>query len=302
MPSSGARRSLSTRIGFHEGIRRRTLLAALIPPVPELDLAAGESFHLLLSHLCNRKAYREFYLKEKAFGAYLVLDNSAHEFKSGSMAHHLLDYAADLNVDEVVVPDVLAKATATLDRSIMALDYWVEHQREKLETLHPRFMLVPQGEDVRAWRSCLFGLMMKWHRLNASMPEVFDQPPTIGVSKDYDDDWIGGTRLLLLDHIRPLVEKDKVQVHLLGWAANLWRLNDFALEFPWVRSTDSAKPFVYGLKGIMLDPENETPPVYPKRSETYFDTTMTNHQRKVSGHNMGVFQRLAEGRYTHITR
>lgn len=269
----------------------------LIPPLTHLDQFGHGEFHLLLDHLCTRSKYWNHYHNEKQKGAFILLDNSAHEYKVGAQSLNLLKHAAIFPADEIVAPDVLWKAMDTLETTTKALDAWVEdEQAELFLSFTPRIMLVPQGEDQQAWRSCLFGQMMKWQRMHRSRPEFFPEPPTIGISKDYEV-WNGGIAKLLQDHVLPLHLNEGVQVHLLGWGRQLWELNHLARVFPWIRSSDSAKGFVYARHGIKLDPENTVPPEYPTRGKDYFDWELTANQLQIAEHNSLVFQKLAHGAY-----
>jgi hypothetical protein len=270
----------------------------LIPPLAHLGTFGRGEFHLLLDHLCVRKEYLAHYRSEREKGAFLLLDNSAHEFKTGAQALRLLQHGALFPANEIVATDVLWKAMDTLETTTKAMESWVETEdnRQLFLSYLPRIMFVPQGEDEQAWRTCLFGQMMKWQRMHRAYPEFFVEPPTIGISKDYEV-WDGGIAKLLQDHILPLHLNEKVQVHLLGWGRELWELNHLARLFPWIRSTDSAKPFVFAKHDILLDPVSSVPPAYPTRDKDYFDWTLNLNQVKIAGANVSTFRRLAHGAY-----
>jgi hypothetical protein len=88
-----------------------------------------------------------------------------------------------------------------------------------------------------------------------------------------------------------------MHVHMLGWGRDLWEIIRIAEEFPWIRSTDSAKPFVYALKNISLNPSEDIPK-YPTRSKTYFKRKLTPEQVKIATNNAIMFRAAAKGMLT----
>ena len=99
--------------------------AALIVPNAHLEEFGQGDLHLLLAHLMSNKVYREHYQKQRLHGAYLILDNSAHEYKEGINAAKLLRQAMRVRAQEIVVPDVLDDGPATVERAMQALEEMV---------------------------------------------------------------------------------------------------------------------------------------------------------------------------------
>ena len=273
--------------------------AAMIPPIPHLDQFGHGPFHLLLSHLLVDDTYREHYKRERQGGAYLVLDNSAHENGHGDDPLSLLMAGFYLDAQEIVVPDVLEDCEGTIEACLAAHETWFESGTEILDTYSPAFMYVPQGKDEEEWAICLDSLV-KIHGY-CSRKYSLRRDLVVGVSKDYDV-WDGGLFRLLHEHIMPL-RNDlaqsgvKVQVHMLGWMRNLWNLQIIARAFPWIRSTDSAKPFVYAISQHNLTDYavNREVPVYPKRKDRYFQTRMNPTQQAISRTNAWIFEQAAAG-------
>jgi hypothetical protein len=268
---------------------------ALIPPIPDLHKFGTGSFHLLLSHLFKSQEYREHYKKMRANGAWLVLDNSAHENGAGEMSEVLLKQALYYNAQEIVVPDVLDDGESTIETGREALDAWFPRTgTSPLDGLNPQLMYVPQGKDYADWKECLRNLI-GMHKYVAKKNNVRANF-TIGISKDYEV-WDGGIARLIRDDVEPIVRGNQqgVQVHLLGWGRQLWCLRGIAKEFPWIRSTDSAKPFVYAWKGIELDSMQDPPP-YPTRPPGYFFRKLTKKQIEIASSNVHTFTRTAQGR------
>jgi len=249
------------------------------------------SFHLLLSHLLASEKYFQHYQLQRDLGAYLVLDNSAHEHKAGEAAWLLREQALELNAQEVVVPDVLEDSGATIEASMCALECWFEDSDSRMQHLNPALMYVPQAKDPLEWKSCLLELV-SMHEYVVKRRAVRSDF-VIGISKDYEM-WPGGLATLL-DFCRPFVLEKRAKVHLLGWGRQLWALNYLARTFPWVRSTDSAKPFVYAMHNIELKFGSEVPE-YPGRPFNYFETTFREQKREIAVRNCSTFRLIAEGR------
>lgn len=123
-------------------------------------------------------------------------------------------------------------------------------------------------------------------------------PPVIGISKDYDA-WRGGLTRLLSDYVVEEVNAwPELDVHCLGWPNDLWSLAKVHENFPWVRSTDSAKPFVFAKNLIQLEPGGESPR-YPRRDTNYFTERLTRKQWEIAKRNIEVFQASASDELVH---
>lgn len=271
--------------------------AGLIPPIPELEEFGRNSFHLLLSHLISNKTYHDHYKRERRRGAYLVLDNSAHEFEIGQRADILLDQAISLQAQEIVVPDQLDDAEGTIEGALSAMEVWYEGDRaSEMRDLNPALMFVPQGKDEKEWTECLKELIRTQRFVSRKRSGRTDF--VIGLSKDYEV-WDGGLDHLIADWLQPIrrsaeVKGVKIQVHLLGWGRQLWDLGFLARKYPWIRSTDSAKPFVYALRNICLvDYLSTFPPKYPGRTKRYFKQRLIQTKRLIAINNVRIFKEMA---------
>ncbi len=269
--------------------------AALIPPISQLHtFGVSGKFHLLLSHLLQDVDYTRHYTYQREKGAYLILDNSAHEHGKGDDPEALLYNAAALRAQEMVVPDVLEDADGTVESALNALEYWFEKKDKMIRELNPALMYVPQAKNIDQWVWC-FGNLVRMHQYVTGR-QKYRTDLIIGVSKDYEV-WHDEGLMPILDFLSMIRNHLKFQVHLLGWGRELWNLEKYAKEFPWIRSTDSAKPFVYGLAGIKLD-AHEVIPEYPKRPDNYFRKRMNDEQRLISTSNAMLFRALASGSLT----
>ena len=266
---------------------------ALIPPIPELGKYETEGIHLMLAHLLSDKDYVKYYAEMHKRGEYLILDNSAHEFGKGNPIEDLFDLCMEVGADEVVVPDVLfdrrgtiqgAKKTLAYLRTPAGVRHWVKAGQ-------PALMFVPQGNSRKDWKDCYTQLLYLWssHLQNAGWDE--DLPVVFGVSKDYD--YVRGGISSLVGEIKASKMQFKnLRVHCLGWPADLWSIARVAREHPWVRSTDSAKPFVYAWNEVLLEPGGAVP-TYPHREKEYFTTALTDVQHSIAVRNVEVYQATA---------
>lgn len=273
--------------------------AALIPPIPNLDPFGRGDLHLLLAHLFKNKEYLHHYMQQRLGGAYLILDNSAHEFKTGVGAVELLNAALSVSAQEIVVPDVLDQGPETVERAVEALETWYENEEDtRIYNLNPVLMYVPQGRDVEEYYQCMEELV-QLHEYMAKRKDT-RRDFVLGISKDYDE-WPCTLMEILetVEGVKDSLWEDKeirMNVHLLGWSRNLWNLNTYARRFPWIRSTDSCRPFNYALNNIQLDPHSDPPP-YPKRHRTHFyKQRLSAFQVDYAVHNVEVFKAAAEGR------
>lgn len=269
---------------------------ALIPPIKELDkFEHPDKIHMALAHISD-PLYRRFFVQQKINGEYVILDNGAHELRTPLSPQQLLVAVELFGANELVMPDVPYDSDRTIELVAECFNVWLSQSRSVLESVQPRLMLVAQGSTIQEWRTCLFALVLKWERISRAHPKLFNQKmPVLGLPAKYHLK-LDVTLSEMLEHwLQPLHERG-YDVHLLGWRS-LWGLNDLAVKFPWVRSIDSAKPFVYGRKGIMFDPMHEKEPAHEARPDDYFDWVLTEHQREVSAHNVGVWRRLGRGIY-----
>lgn len=266
---------------------------ALIAPVPHLDRWGTGDFHLLLSHLFDVPGYLAHYRQRRLQGDYIILDNGAHENTAGMAVADLLENADRVRASEIVLPDVLFDHLGTLGRTHEALGQMIGPLQK--EVAFPRLMLVPQGRTFENWEWCFRALIETYVKHQMDRPDLIPRSPVIGVSKDYET-WDGGVSRIL-EFLEPFRTWMTFDVHLLGWGRHLGRLHEMAREFPWVRSTDSAKPFVYAMHGLAIDPRPEAEqPEYPTRPADYFIRTIPDMD--LAQHNVEVFQEWADGNLT----
>jgi hypothetical protein len=263
------------------------LKIALIPPIDDLvRWRATADMHLALNHLLEDETYRHFMTACGDAGDWITLDNSAHEYKAGQAIEDVLVNAIAIKARELVIPDTLFHAMFTVQQARQAFKFLDESPLFQACSPTPRLMVVPQGRDVIDWAWCLDQLVETAHAYG------FKGLLTIGLSKDYEM-FAGGLRRLLLGHLEPYALQG-IQTHLLGWTCK-WTLCDLAREFSFIRSIDTAKPFIYAMRGHLLT--HERPPAQMRRPEDYFHYSFGDHPEylEIAHHNVAQFKLASRG-------
>lgn len=244
--------------------------------------------HLALNHLIEDDRYLKFLMKCGNAGDWITLDNSAHEFTAGQPIEDLLVNAIRIKARELVIPDVLFHAMYTVEAGRAALKFLGESTLYRACSPTPRLMIVPQGRDEEDWVWCMRQLV------DTAGAWGFRDLLTIGLSKDYEsyNGFPGGLQHLIHTYLAPLYAEKGIKTHLLGWPCN-WNIVHLARQYPCLRSTDTAKPFIYALRGIQLDAHHVPPPM--RRPEDYFDTRLTTKQRTLASFNLLTFKLAARG-------
>lgn len=125
-------------------------LAHILPPkVIEKALYEIGDYHLLLPALFPDKFYRDFYTAMTVDGSsephYKILDNGEAEGEQRDF-DMLVTMAQRLKVDELILPDVIGNADATLER--------VARVGHLVYGINLRYMFVVQGKTVNEMITC----------------------------------------------------------------------------------------------------------------------------------------------------
>jgi hypothetical protein len=235
---------------------------------------------MVLSHLLDDPSYLSFYKRVAGYGEWITLDNSAHEMTGGQPMQELLPQAIAIKAREIVMPDYLFHAMYTVEATREAFRTLATSPLFKACSPTPKLMLVPQGRDEDDWAWCLD------HQLATAKAYGLDGLVTLGLSKDYVK-FSGGLKHLIRQY---LLGRGK-PIHLLGWPCT-WDLIDLAREFPSIRSTDTAKPFLYAYRGITLNHYEE--PRKLRRPDYYFDLDLIECEKLVD-HNVSMFKLASRG-------
>jgi len=135
-----------------EGLKK--VKVGYITPIEYLECVPKTStFHLILAHLLGDHRYVDFYNDRYDAGDYIILDNSAFEFKRPIEADELIEFikGSGIKVDCVVAPDYpFCKGDKTVDSAKNFIKQIREYGYDY------DVMAVPQSEegDVADWLSC----------------------------------------------------------------------------------------------------------------------------------------------------
>lgn len=278
--------------------------AAIIPPIPHLSSVIDREFHLLLSHLLLSNSpisssYRSFYhrVRQAHPEAFLILDNSAHECGEGEGISNILSLGQVLQVNEIVVPDILFDRDGTVQSARQSFEYLKIFGADLFLSFKPRLMIVPQGKSRSDLLRCARSLSSLAQTFRQEFEQEYSYRPelTLGVSKDYEV-FDGDLQRVVSEIILPISQDLCTDVHVLGWGHNLWGHRLLGESFGGeIRSTDSAKPWVYAQSGIGLDSHYLDIPTYPKRRDDYFSSTLSDHHAHLAHQNIEIFDACCRG-------
>lgn len=224
-------------------------------------MSARTEYHLVLAHLCRSQTYSDFYQKVPGFK---ILDNGAAEGASVSNAF-LMRLADELNVNEVVVPDVLSNCDATL---ASAAEFQHDVNVEAARAAGIKFMGVIQGTNTSEFMKCLNGFAYRHPWIT-----------TIGIPR------------LSIDHCGTMFRRfmaefianefgDRFEIHCLG--ANISQPMEplflARAAHNWeaiIRGIDTSLPVVMGLAGLDITIDKPIP-----RQENFFDLEPADRSRR----------------------
>lgn len=120
-------------------------------PLGNLGMHYTQDMHMFLTHLVEKYP---FYAKmAREIKGYKILDNSLIENAGVAVdLQRVLDAAAHINADEIILPDVFQDGPATMRA--------VHNAIEELLTIYPdgnfpyKLMAVAQGRDEKEWYEC----------------------------------------------------------------------------------------------------------------------------------------------------
>lgn len=208
---------------------------ATIVPTAYLELTEDKNYHMALGHLIGENVYTKFFKDQAKQGKFVILDNGVIETGIPMTILEIVNRAKFIGASELILPDILDDAEATLDAACNAISYARKHFMGKL-------MGVPQGKTLEEWFEC--AIMM----LSLDVD-------TIGIPKRLVK--IGGrdARLDVLQRLGwSLRGRD---VHLLGCWENpieVAMINRAAnaKEIVPIRGVDSCIPYVYARDNMLI--------------------------------------------------
>lgn len=124
-------------------------------PLGNLVFHHQQDMHMFLTHLVEKYPFYAKFAREVK--GYKILDNSLIELGGSVDLQRVLDAAAHIDADEIILPDVFQNGPATIKATKASI--------EELLTIYPdgkfpyKIMAVAQGKDEKEWYECYQFLM-----------------------------------------------------------------------------------------------------------------------------------------------
>lgn len=247
--------------------------AALIPPKGCYHTALESDYHLVLAQLRYDKEYLNTYRQEPV--GYIIVDNGAAEGAT-VCDEELMEAASLFRADEIVVPDVMQNAEATLQRA--------EEFMTKFGDAEYRFMLVAQGRTRQEIEKCIKVYRRNWADAVIGLPRhLLETLNNLSA------------RVSLLRHIEE--RYGQIEVHLLGTnPIHPVEVRRLAAQHPWVRGIDSSMPYNHTIAEDLLELTDIVPSPYNliRRPEGYFSKEWHLGGRLLAS-NIETYMRWASG-------
>ncbi|MFE7485008.1 hypothetical protein [Streptomyces sp. NPDC057552] len=229
--------------------------SAIAPPAYLRDFVAQEParvHHVAAQHVLADPGYRDFFSRESARGADIIVDNGLFDLGYALPADQLVAAARTVSATEIILPDVMQDGTATLTASRLAA-------REIREIAGDAFRLcaVLHARDDEEWHRTYEAIVTEGWAGAVALPASRRPDPAGQLCR---------TRWAATAHLedKGLVD-DRLVYRLLG----LGRTGHLELieqrEHEWISSVDGAAPVILGAMGIALLPEGPyTKPSTPR--------------------------------------
>ena len=237
---------------------------ALISPFSLMQEMPNTGYHLVLAHLLQDPDYLAFH---QTVEGYKILDNGAAE---GSLVDfdELLIRAAEINADEVIVPDAMGDFTETVTLLHRFTDYAEAHPEF-------RYTAALQGTNTKELILSYESTLDVGYVSNIALPRFMQH-----IDKH--------ERSLWAKIIRENFDSD-VDIHCLGatsWTREVRELS----ENGHARGIDTSMPIVLGLAGIRLSESED----YVPRAMDYFHVEATDEQKEIILDNVNTYLAWAQ--------
>jgi hypothetical protein len=246
----------------------------VIPPVAHLELMKKSTAGIyVLAHLWVKYPhYKEFILKCKEEGYYILLDNSAAE-KELVNEDILIEIVRELKPHVVIPPDTLFDAKTTIR------DFHSFAKRMKKEALciHTKLFCCAQGSSIEEWVECYKEMMKSPLTVKLGLSKIA-VPYCFKGAKN--DELIKEARWMCVDYLKAnnLLQKP---IHCLG-AGDMREFASYKDE-PLVETTDSCNSVWSAMNDISFEKGNFTRIPTPK---DYFEQELTKDQYQIALSNI----------------
>ena len=211
-----------------------------IYPIGNLGMHYRQDMHMFLTHLVEK--YPHYARFARKVRGYKILDNSLIELGGAVDLQRVLDAAAHIDADEIILPDVFQDGPATI-RAVKAAI-------QELLTIYPEgkfpyeIMAVAQGKDEKEWYECYQFLLSNPYVSVIGIPKVLAKMHPKG-------------RPYFVNELCDLQAKPH---HLLGLWYSMSEFNEYN-SIDDIRSCDtvlSGYMAKYGLSGAGVRPDGYT--------------------------------------------
>jgi len=240
-------------------------------------------YEYCLPHLMDQyEEYKQFFLKSKAEGRYILLDNSLHELGKPYSDDRLFYWLNNLKPQEFFVPDFWENKT----RSIVSAKKWIQHQ---INFPNTTFIAVVQAKSfVEAWECYNIYKDLGYTKIAFSYgASYYSDQVSHHPNKDL------GKALGRIGVISRMFEmgiiKKSDRIHLLGCAVP----QEFGWykDFPFIESIDTSNPIMatideiaYSESGLYIKPKTNMNSCF-EISEDKIDFNLLSH-------NISMFKKI----------
>ena len=204
------------------------------------DSKKFNDYDYILPHLLDEEpAYLDYFLKAKAEGRYIIMDNSLHELGEAYNHDRLLHWIEEIQPNEFIVPDVWENMVESVQNAEIWSDYVFPKGVEKVAVVQAQ-TLYEASECTKAYKA--LGYKKIAYSYGASYYNNICPHPNKDLGKALGRLYVITTLLKMGD----LTQEDRV--HLLGCAV--------PQEFGWykgincIESIDTSNPVMASLEGI----------------------------------------------------
>lgn len=258
-----------------------------IPPNKHLDMMDnGDRYFCLAHHYFQDENYKQHFLNLRKNNprAFITLDNGAAE-ESLVTEDALIEAVKELRPNEVIAPDVLFDAKATLDNFRSFADKMYKQSLLKYTSIFG----CPQGRDKSEWLACYSEMVVNPFVSCIGLSKI-------AVPKCWND--VTGDKMIGKSRNECVTEllNQKLlfkPLHLLGMGEH--DEFDFYLKnkTPHIRSSDSCYTILAALYGINFE-EGDTTRIPTENA--YFDVELNENQKSLAKKNIEYLKK----KYTNV--
>jgi hypothetical protein len=210
---------------------------------------------------------------------YIIVDNGAAENATVSDIE-LVSAARRFRASEIVVPDIMRDAEATIARC----DIFFKGAKYELDFNTFRFMGVVQGRNMAEILRCAKHFAKNQRIRTIGIPRHLITTTT--------------TKCIRIDVALEIAKQfpDRFDFHLLGTDRTYLKELFYVGKYHgWIRSVDTSAPYIYSAAGIALPTNPGKPmPIKLRRPDDYF-TRPYNIDLALVKHNVGVLNGWCRG-------